>query len=113
MSKKNRPQTPDGRYFVSRNRLKRCTNPQLDDHTRRAAIKSLMQARHAVMRACTDRDRTDAQEKVDAAKLALGERGAVWWTDGAPDDSGLAPDASSYAGWWANLTADERAAGRA
>jgi len=27
----------------------------------------------------------DARRRVDAAKRALGERGPVWWTDGAPD----------------------------
>jgi len=27
----------------------------------------------------------DARSRVHAAKVALGERGPVWWTDGAPD----------------------------
>lgn len=27
----------------------------------------------------------DARAAVDAAKTGLGERGPVWWTDGAPD----------------------------
>ena len=47
-----------------------------------------MAARSAVGRA---RRRGDpealatAGRAVDAAKVALGERGPVWWTDGAPD----------------------------
>ena len=43
----DRPETPDGRYFVARGRLCRKTDPRLSDTERRAAIKALMQARMA------------------------------------------------------------------
>ena len=45
LSRKDYPETPDGRYFVSKGRLWRKTDPRLSDSDRRAAIKRLMQAR--------------------------------------------------------------------
>ncbi|WP_113910472.1 hypothetical protein [Roseovarius dicentrarchi] len=112
MAGKDRPHTPDGRYFVARGRLNRCTDPALDDSTRRAGIKALMQARRAVMQAGSDPcAMRDARAAVDAAKVRLGERGPVWWSDGAPDEAGIAPETSSYAAWWASLDDAERARG--
>ncbi len=101
MARKDRPNTPDGRYLVSRGVLKRCTNPAIDDSTRRKVIKALMQARMSA----------DATA-VLAAKVALGEAGPVWWEDGAPDVSGKGPEATSYAAWWRGLTDEERAKGQ-
>ncbi|TDL79702.1 hypothetical protein E2L08_08850 [Palleronia sediminis] len=94
------PETPDGRYFVSRGRLWRKTDPRLDDTTRRAAIKRLMQARRDIGRIGDGDDPSEARARVDAAKRELGERGPVWWDDGAPDEGGRAPWNSSYAEWW-------------
>ncbi len=112
MPQKDYPQTPDGRYFVSRARLWRCTNPSLDDSTRRAAIKALMKARRAVQLAKDDAvAETEARAGVDTAKRALGERGPVWWQDNAPDEGGLHPKNSSYADWWSALDEAERARG--
>ncbi|NEP18400.1 MAG: hypothetical protein F6J97_16105 [Leptolyngbya sp. SIO4C1] len=42
------PTTPDGRYFVVKGRLWRCTNPALEESTRQALVKQLMAARRAV-----------------------------------------------------------------
>lgn len=100
MARKDRPHTPDGRYLVSRGTFRRCTDPSLDDSRRRKAVKALMQARMS-------KDR----EAVAQAKIALGEAGPVWWSDGAPDYSGLAPDSTPYADWWRSLSDAERAAG--
>ncbi|PVA10984.1 hypothetical protein DC366_04150 [Pelagivirga sediminicola] len=112
MAKKDYPRTPDGRYFVSRARLWRCTDPGLDDSTRRAAVKALMQARRAVQLAGDDgAAQQAARADVDAAKRRLGERGPVWWDDGAPDEGGMHPARSSYADWWAALDAEARARG--
>jgi len=111
VSRKNYPVTPDGRYFVSKERLWRCTDPQLDDSDRRAAIKALMQARRAVMNAQTADAEKLARAEVDAAKRKLGERGPVWWEDGSPDEGGRHPENSSYADWWANLGDAVRALG--
>ena len=47
-----------------------------------------MAARRAVGTALRADDATAvkaARARVDAAKIALGERGPVWWSDGAPD----------------------------
>ncbi|MEE9333429.1 MAG: hypothetical protein V3U65_04990 [Granulosicoccaceae bacterium] len=100
MARKNRPHTPDGRYLVSKGILNRCTNPNLEDAFRRKTLKTLMKARMS-------KDRDAALE----AKIALGEAGPLWWSDGSPDYSGSAPDATPYEQWWASLTDDQRAAG--
>ena len=105
---KDYPVTPDGRYFVSKARLWRCTDPSLSDSDRRAAVKALMQARLAVKHAQDDAALAKARAGVDAAKHTLGERGPVWWDDGAPDEGGKHPKNTSYADWWAALDADAR-----
>ena len=111
MPRKEYPETPDGRYFVAKGRLWRKTDPRLTDSARRAAVKALMQARRAVAQAADDGAEREARDAVDAAKRALGERGPVWWQDGAPDEGGKAPRNTSYAQWWAELSESERQAG--
>ncbi|KPQ23628.1 MAG: hypothetical protein HLUCCA13_12830 [Halomonas sp. HL-48] len=105
MARKQYPHTPDGRYFVAKNRLWRCTDPRLSEDEKRTHIKALMKARRAV-RTAQQQDDPDAlreaRDAVQLAKEALGERGPVWWDDDSPDEGGLAPDNSSYAQWWAN-----------
>ncbi len=76
------PVTPDGRYFVVRGRLWRCSNPQLSEEERKRLTTMLMAARRAkgvAMRAGDEPGRELARQQVDAAKIALGERGPVWW----------------------------------
>ena len=80
--------TPDGRYIIVRGRLWRASNPHLPAGERERLVRELMAARSAVGRArrAGDRDAlADAGRRVDAAKVGLGERGPVWWTDGAAD----------------------------
>ena len=100
------PTTPDGRYFVVRGRLWRCSNPGLDEHERSTLVAELMSARRAV-RAARDSLDADAEQsahqRVDAAKQALGERGPVWWDDGAPDYNRHMAHNTPYAAWFANL----------
>lgn len=86
------PTTPDGRYFVVRGRLWRCSNPALDPDLRAKLVRDLMHAR-----------RTRDRAAVDAAKRALGERGDPWWTDGAPDWNRHLARNTPYAGWFAAL----------
>lgn len=105
---KDHPVTPDGRYFVAKGRLWRRTDPALDPAERRAAIKELMRARREVGRAGDAEAERAARDRVDAAKRRLGERGPVWWADGAPDETRLAPWNSSYAEWWDTLPPGER-----
>ena len=73
-----------------------------------------MQARRAVgltKRASDPEAEAAARQLVHAAKVALGERGPVWWTDGASDVNRHAPTNTSYSSWWAGLSDEERAAG--
>ncbi|QEU10487.1 hypothetical protein FOB51_11955 [Paracoccus yeei] len=98
--------TPDGRYIVVRGRLWRATNPSLAEPERQRLTQALMDARRAVKaaRAAADRDAEDAAHRaVDAAKQALGERGPVWWTDGAPDLNRKMARNTAYADWFASV----------
>ena len=84
-----------------RGRLWRAANPHLDAAERELLVKALMEARRAVG---TARRKSDAvaekvaRAKVHAAKVALGERGPVWWTDGAPDYNRHLVKNTPYAG---------------
>ena len=95
--------TPDGRYLVVRGRLWRTSNPGLDPAERSRLVHELMDARRAVgaARRAGDAHRLrDARLTVHAAKVALGERGPVWWTDGAPDLNRHKVKDSPYAEWY-------------
>lgn len=95
--------TPDGRYLVVRGRLWRCTNPELPEAQRQAWVKRLMAARRAVAQAKRAGDpqaEREARDGVDEAKRALGERGPVWWTDGAPDFTQYKVENTPYAAWY-------------
>ena len=49
----------------------------------------------------------EAMAIIDEAKRALGERGPVWWQDGAPDYNRRLVADTPYAGWYAGVgTAD-------
>jgi hypothetical protein len=94
------PTTPDGRYFVVAGRLWRSTNPAIPEERRQELVDALMDARRAVKDAKRGQgDIEVARAAVDAAKVALGERGPVWWTDGAPDLNRLLAKNTSYAEW--------------
>ena len=96
------PRTPDGRYFVVRGRLWRLSNPALSDEARARLVHDLMTARRAVLAAAADHGAlATARAAVDAAKRALGERGPVWWDDGAPDYNRQAARNTPYAAWFA------------
>lgn len=108
------PSTPDGRYFVHGGRLWRCSNPDLPEARRAALTRELMDARRAVGAAKRSGDaeaERSARAAVHQAKVALGERGAPWWADGAPDVNRYAPRNTPYADWWADLSDAERAPG--
>ncbi len=68
-----------------------------------------MQARRDGARAATNAEAQTARTRIEEAKQRLGETGPVWWDDGAPDESGLAPANSTYADWWAGLSEQEKA----
>jgi hypothetical protein len=95
--------TPDGRYFVVRGRLWRRANPDLSPEKREALVRELMNARRAAKVAMRSGDVTAialARKAVDAAKIGLGERGPVWWTDGAPDLNRHKVKDSPYEDWY-------------
>ena len=101
--------TPDGRYFVHQERLWRCTNPNLDEETRRRLVGELMAARRDVgtaKRAGDDAALAEAREKVHAAKVALGERGPTWWDDDTDFNRCLVKN-TPYADWWTSLGATD------
>jgi hypothetical protein len=96
--------TPDGRYFVVRGRLWRRANPALPPEKRDAIVLELMAAQRAVKAALESGKPEElalARKAVDVAKVALGQRGPVWWTDGAPDLNRQKVSGSVYAEWWA------------
>ncbi|WP_276122324.1 hypothetical protein [Pararhizobium qamdonense] len=98
------PNTPDGRYFVVRGRLWRRSNPDLDEETRERLVKALMSARRAVRDAKGDAAALAlARQRVDDAKVSLGERGPVWWNDGAPDFNRHLVKNTPYAVWAEDL----------
>ena len=104
----NYPTTPDGRYFVVRGRLWRTSNPNLKPALRQELVDALMHARRQVGVAKKSEDaeaERSARAAVDAAKRALGERGPVWWTDGAPDLNRKMVITTPYADWYEALPA--------
>ncbi|WP_037502744.1 hypothetical protein [Sphingomonas jaspsi] len=103
------PTTPDGRYFVVRGRLWRCSNPTLPEGRRRALVDDLMAARSAIGTALRCGDKAaerQARARVHSAKIALGERGDPWWDDGTPDYNRHMAKNSPYADWYASLDGD-------
>ena len=97
--------TADDRYLVIEGkagpRLWRASNPHLAETERQHLVNQLMSARRAVRSA---RRRPEAlvaaRAEVDRAKRALGERGAPWWTDGAPDMNRMLVKNTPYWEWW-------------
>lgn len=101
-----RPTTPDGRYIIVRGRLWRAVNPHLPPRERDRHVHDLMDARRAVKAALQTSDAAAlaaARHAVDKAKRALGERGPVWWADGAPDLNRRCVRNTPYADWFASL----------
>ncbi|MGH1572765.1 hypothetical protein ACRAWG_21460 [Methylobacterium sp. P31] len=108
--------TPDQRYIVVRGRLWRRADPDLTPEHRRALVTRLMAARRAVKAARRAEQAGEAgaaealataRDEVDAVKTALGERGPVWWQDGAPDLNRRLVRNTPYAEWYAALSAGE------
>ena len=85
-----------------RGRLWRAANPNLSEETRESLVRELMDARRDVGAAKRQGDpaaEKEARRRVHAAKLALGERGPVWWDDGAPDYNRHLLKNTPYADW--------------
>lgn len=71
--------TPDGRYLVIEGRRWRAADPAIPQDRRAELTRILMAWRREVRRTKgTDEERT-SRAGVQAAKVALGERGTPWW----------------------------------
>ena len=104
-------ETPDGRYVVIEGRLWRRANPALAASERAALTRRLDQARAAVLKALREGNQSgvyEAKRAVRAAKEALGERGAPWWNDGAPDYNKKLISKTPYAEWYAHVAHETR-----
>ena len=78
----------------------RASNPALPEAERQRLVDRLMDARRAVAAAKRAKDaaaESAARAQVDAAKIALGERGPVWGDDGTPDYNRHPPKNTPYA----------------
>ena len=112
MSGLKHPVTPDGRYFVVKGKLWRMSNPALGEQRRSLLVDELMIARRAVKKAKADGNPVNeaaAHRAVDRAKRALGERGPVWWQDGAPDFNRQQVKNTPYAAWYVREARGRRA----
>jgi hypothetical protein len=95
--------TPDGRYIVVDGRLWRRSNPALGQKQRALLVEALMHARRDVglaLRAHDAEAEREARARVHRAKVALGERGPPWWTDGTPDFNRHLVENTPYAAWF-------------
>lgn len=74
--------TPDGHHVVVDGRRWRATDPDLPEDAGALLRRELMAARRAVgaaLRADDAAAERAARDRVQAAKVALGERGTPWW----------------------------------
>jgi hypothetical protein len=83
------------------------SDPRLGPAERADLIKKLMSARRAVGAAKMAGNKLairTARTDVDQVKRTLGERGPVWWSDGAPDYNRHMARDTPYADWFAQLS---------
>ncbi|WP_315850626.1 hypothetical protein [Sphingobium sp. B2] len=76
----------------------------MNEDARHRLVQQLMDARRDVgsaKRAGNIAGEQEARVRVDAAKRELGERGAVWWEDGARDFNRHLARNTPYAEWFA------------
>lgn len=79
----------------------------LDENTKQHWVNQLMNARREVKQAKKKDDSAalaTARQQVNQAKIALGERGPVWWKDGAPDYNRYLVKNTPYAAWYIEAT---------
>ncbi len=70
--------TDDGRYVVIDGRRWRATDPLIPDE-RQAELRSVLMAWRREVGRTTGTAQRRARDGVQAAKVALGERGTPWW----------------------------------
>ena len=77
--------TPDGRHVVIEGRRWRATDPAIPEARRAELTRALMAWRREVRRTKGTQDEARARAGVQAAKVALGERGVPWWEQSEPE----------------------------
>lgn len=78
--------TDDGRHIVVGGRRWRATDPSIPERFRKELVSELMAARRAVKASQTNPDELEvARQRVNRAKVALGERGEPWWEQATDD----------------------------
>jgi hypothetical protein len=98
--------TPDGRYIVIRGRLWRAADPSLPAAAKVRHTRDLLNGRRALKAAKVAADEAAiaaARKLIAGAQVGLGERGQVWWGDGAPDLNRTLAKNSPYAAWFASV----------
>ncbi|AGL17925.1 hypothetical protein [Actinoplanes sp. N902-109] len=87
MSEQQPPErTEDGHHVVIKGRRWRATDPAIPEEVAARLRRKLMAARRDVGAALRrDEDPAPARARVQAAKVALGERGTPWWEQ-TPDE---------------------------
>ena len=78
MSERPEP-TPDGRYLIIGGRRWRAADPAIPEKRREELTRALMAWRREVRRTKGTAEESAARAGVQAAKVALGERGTPWW----------------------------------
>jgi uncharacterized protein len=74
--------TPDGHYVIIKGRQWRATDPEIPQEAAEVLRRELSSARRAVgvaLRAADAAAERAARDRVQRAKIALGERGTPWW----------------------------------
>ncbi|MET0863957.1 MAG: hypothetical protein ABWZ98_06445 [Nakamurella sp.] len=74
--------TPDGHHVLINGRRWRATDPEIPEEAAAVLRRELMSARRAVGAALKAGDpgaERTARDRVQQAKVALGERGTPWW----------------------------------
>ncbi|MGW3341572.1 hypothetical protein [Streptomyces sp. BV129] len=73
--------TPDGHFVVINGRRWRATDPDVPEEVAARLRRHLMAGRRGVRDAKNGEAERAARRRVQAAKVALGERGIPWWEE--------------------------------
>ncbi len=97
--------------MVVKDRLWRVANPYISQGQRAILVRELMNARREVKAALASGDNNQlsaARNAVNDAKVALGERGPVWWQDGSKDFNRYLIKNTPYQDWYQQLNESEK-----
>lgn len=86
MSAEHPERTDEARYVVIDGRRWRATDPQIPEPRRGQLQRVLMAWRRDVRRTRGTGEEARSRAGVQAAKVALGERGIPWWEQATPSD---------------------------